>query len=354
MIIKIRRLSYNEYSYSLANYVKNNYKRSEIFCKICGNVMTFISGNNITDEVLYSCNVCNDKVRFKYLLFGFYYKITDCLDLDSLFSPYILKFYNGISVHTYIQKRLNENRDADEDRIIREVYLDWKKDQPIKFLYLAALTTKYTPIIRSKYNIIKYLEPEILEQRENLVNFKSIKLSKFKRNQIIKKSYDKNPYFHKYVINDCVKNSGCVIWLGQEDIYKKIIKDTCLKYSKPLYSSDNLSDLLDINFDPNPVYITGSYYWISPKKQKKLDTKVDKYLTQLNNFLADRNKIITIVSAANHGIESAVAKWALKNNVYMTIITAYEECVEVIIRGKKWLFSSKQSILNYLIENNVR
>lgn len=353
MVAKIKKLSSNEYSYSLDNYVKKEYKRSEIICKKCGNVMKLISAENISDLVVYLCNICKDRIIFKYMLFGLYYKITNSLKLDLLFSPYVLKFYNGISVHTYIQKKLNENKNVDKDKIIREVYLDWKNDQPIKFLHLVALTTKYVPIIRSEFNIIKYLEQEILEQKENLVNFKSIKLSKVKRNKIINKRYHRNSYFQKYVVNDCVKNSGCVVWLGQEDVYKKVIKNTCLKYSKPLYSSDNLNDLLDINFDPNPVYITGSYYWISPTKQNELDEKVDKYLTQLNNFLDDRNKIITIISAANHGIESAVAKWALKNNVYMTIITAYEGQVELIIRGKKVIFSFKQKILKYLIENDV-
>jgi len=319
---------------STAGFLVRKIKRMDTFlkkslmCKKCKLPLIYKTTtriyNNIDYVAVYICNKCKTTKLLPYLEFSLGVTISNYIDFSEKLNANVIRFYSGETISSKIQNKLKQNTNLNEEDVIKEVWMEWAKQNPLQFLDIIALTKKFYVYINDKYNIFRYLS-DFIRNSDKYVNEYTLNTNKI--NFITKYRKTNIRIIDKELQKYCIRNAKCVIWLGYKTERETFIQNFCLKLNKKYICIDDLNKLITFEEDPNPLFITGDF---SILPQIKL--QVSDYLDRLNLVNNEIFKIRTVISTARTVVDRAILNWCIKKQVYVLLLNSKKG----YIIGKKY------------------
>jgi len=291
-------------------------------CEKCGNKLSF--GYWTTDRHLYSCNACGFKKSYSHVSFGLIIKVPNYLSLTETHAPNKLFFADGSTLEQRMRRHKEFYVHTLTKRVAHDKWEMWIKENTIEIIKLASLSERHNLGANLK---LAYEDNPMIHLKEHINKAKGIYLHFVTMRRGSKKTRKAQ------TIGDAIsyglKKSKSVVWLGGCEIFTpdETLRNAAARLYKPYV---NFYDYKDYNPKQHifgytnkiqtPTYMTGPSLHKSGKTQEEMDIYTDKFLTDLNDSLPERDKFKVIINTGNTGIETSVIRWAIRNSIYSIVV----------------------------------
>ena len=290
-------------------------------CEKCGSPDIHYS---FETKVVYVCSRCEFEKLDTHISFGFILKIPNYRSLTKTHSAEALVFNDVSSIEKKLSSGGNDHR----------TWNNWIKENTVEIVRLAAIADNFNLGANSKLpdsrNPMLNLSEAIKEQQKVYLSIISAGPQSSRRYCGRKKKIGT-------AINYILRASKYTFWIGGTRAghpVSNMLRSATVRINHEYGEFLKYEEFEDYPTDLKiikklrasyyaPVYLTGPSIVDCVKHgftQQTLDEYISDFLTAWDNSLADNSKLRVILNTGNTGVDTAVVRWAVKNNRYMVVV----------------------------------